>query len=105
MKTPVPFNRIRRRVSERGQSLVEIALFLPIFLILIVGVVEIGYYMNHYINLLDATREAARYGADGDPVGNYDPAYNHNSPSYTGAVPNCDDPALTDFYAVVACYA
>ena len=106
MKTPgVRFRRARRRISEQGQSLVEIALFLPIFLILIVGVVELGYYMNHYINLLDATREAARYGADLDPVGNPPSPYDHNSPSYSGATPNCDDPALTDFYAVVACYA
>jgi hypothetical protein len=103
----------KRLRFERGQSMVELAIFLPIFILLIAGIVELGYYLNRYLNILDASREAARYGADLDPVGtavavgnpSYNPAYNHNSPLFAGAVPNCDDPALTDFYAVLACYA
>jgi len=102
-----------RSHPERGQSLVELAIFLPIFIIIIAGIVEMGYYINRYLNLLDASREGARYGADLDPIGtgtasgnpSYNPAYNHNSPGFTGAVPNCDDSGLNDFYAVLACYA
>ncbi len=103
----------KRRRFEQGQSMVELAIFLPIFILLIAGIVELGYYLNRYLNILDASREAARYGADGDPFGNfksvgnaaYNPDYNHNSPLFTGKKPNCDDPALTDYYAVLACYA
>ena len=91
-----------RSASERGQSMVELAIFLPIFLIIIAGVAEMGWYINVYLNLLDATRETARYAADLDPT-NYDPIYNANDPGYAGAVADCD--ATTDFYAVIACYA
>jgi hypothetical protein len=38
-----------------------------------------------------------------DPVLNYNPAYNRNSPSYTGSPPlDCD--TTQEFYTVVACY-
>ena len=96
--------RAHGRARQRGQSLVELALFLPVFLILIVGVAEMGFYLNHYINLLDATREGARFGADLDPMaGNYNPAFNHNSGSYSsGATYSCD--TTQEFYTVVACY-
>jgi len=89
--------------SEHGQSLVELLVFMPVLIIIIAGIVEMGYYLNRYMNLLDASREAARYGADFDPVGNYDPQYNHNAPTYSGATINCD--TTTEFYSVVACYA
>jgi hypothetical protein len=54
--------------SEHGQSLTEIALFVPILLLMIVGFVEIGVYINAYINTVDATRAAARYVAPQDPI-------------------------------------
>ena len=54
--------------SERGQSMTEFALFVPILLLMIVGFVEIGVYINAYINTLDATRSAARYVAPQDPL-------------------------------------
>jgi len=103
--------------SERGQSLVEIAIFLPIFILLIAGIAEMGWYLNRYLNMLDASREAARLAADRDPVGNgtngttpagpnpvYNPQYNQNSPLFNPDAPiNCD--TTTDTYAVIACYA
>jgi hypothetical protein len=59
-------NSSRRR--ERGQSMVEMALALPILLLLLAGAVEIGMYYNTYLTLVDATREAARYSANGTPA-------------------------------------
>ena len=59
-------NLPRRR--ERGQSMVEMALALPILLLLLAGAVEIGMYYNTYLTLVDATREAARYSANGTPA-------------------------------------
>ena len=51
------------RTRRRGQSLVEFALVLPIFLLLIMGVIDAGrlVYMNS--TLSNAAREGARTGA------------------------------------------
>jgi Flp pilus assembly protein TadG len=53
----------RFRGQSRGQSLVEFALVLPLFLILIMGVVDAGrlVYMNS--TLSNAAREGARTGS------------------------------------------
>jgi hypothetical protein len=48
---------------NRGQSLVEFALILPAFLMLIMGIVEFGRLMITYAGVASASREAARYGA------------------------------------------
>lgn len=68
------------RKKSRGQSLVELALFLPVLLILLSGLVEFGFGLNQYINVVEATREGARFGVDGDP----------------GNEPFKDDPARAD---------
>ena len=56
----------RRRL--KGQSLVELALAMPVLLILLTGLLEFGFALNQYLNALDAAREGARYAADGDPT-------------------------------------
>jgi hypothetical protein len=53
---------------ERGQSMVEMALSFPMLLLLLAAAVEIGMYYNTYLTLVDATREAARYSANGSPA-------------------------------------
>ena len=56
----------------RGQSLVELALVLPILSLLLLGMIQVGVAFNHYITLTDAVRAGARKGAVGrqleDPV-------------------------------------
>jgi hypothetical protein len=49
--------------KEVGQGLVEFALVLPVFLMLIMGIVEFGRLMFIYNSVATASREAARYGA------------------------------------------
>jgi hypothetical protein len=56
------------RITERGQSMVEMALAFPILLLVLAGALEVGKYFNDYLTILDATREAARYGANNDLV-------------------------------------
>lgn len=51
----------RRR--RRGQSLVEFALLLPVFMILLLGLLEFGFVFAHHQGLEYATREGARTGA------------------------------------------
>lgn len=47
---------------QAGQSLTELALVTPILIILLAGLVEIGWFANNYLNLLDVTRSGARRG-------------------------------------------
>ena len=54
---------LSKKSHPRGQSLVELALTLPIFLILLIGVMEIARVVFLYNAVFTASREAARYGA------------------------------------------
>ncbi len=45
---------------ERGANLVEMALVLPLLMLLLIGVVDIGRAFNHYIVITNAAREGAR---------------------------------------------
>ncbi len=51
--------------SEKGQSLVEFALILPILLLLVFGIVEFGRAFNTYLIVSNASREGARYAVVG----------------------------------------
>ena len=49
-------------LKERGQSLVELALITPLLIIMFIGIVEIGWYANHLLILMEVTRVGARNG-------------------------------------------
>jgi Flp pilus assembly protein TadG len=49
--------------SERGQSLVELALVLPLLILLLSGMVDLGRAFYGYISITNGAREGARYGA------------------------------------------
>ena len=57
-----------RPTGARGQSLVELTLTLPVLLVMLLGLTEIGWYANNYLTLLDVVREAGRFGATRDPM-------------------------------------
>ncbi len=57
-----------RPTGARGQSLVELTLTLPVLLVMLMGLTEIGWYANNYLTLLDVVREAGRFGATRDPM-------------------------------------
>ena len=52
-----------QRRRERGQSLVETAVVLPILLLLLAATVDFGRAFDAYIVLTNAAREGARFGA------------------------------------------
>jgi Flp pilus assembly protein TadG len=52
----------RRARAESGQDLVEYALILPFFLLLIVSTVEFGFLFFQYTAVVNAAREGARAG-------------------------------------------
>ena len=51
---------IRRRRRTRGQALVEFALVLPVFLLLLCGVLDFGFMLFNQMTLGSAAREGAR---------------------------------------------
>jgi hypothetical protein len=55
--------------GERGQSLAEFAIIVPILTILVFGVIDFGMALRSYIAVTQSTREGARYGAVGGPAG------------------------------------
>ena len=58
-----------------GQGLVELALTLPIFLLVVYGIFELGRAIFMYSAVLNASRDAARYAAAADGVQANDTAY------------------------------
>jgi Flp pilus assembly protein TadG len=51
--------------EQKGQSLVEFALLLPLLLLLICGIVDMGRLMFAYVSLNMTTQEAVRLGGLG----------------------------------------
>jgi Flp pilus assembly protein TadG len=52
-----------KRWLERGNSLVETALVLPVILVLFLGIIEVGFFLFAHVQVANATREGARYGS------------------------------------------
>jgi Flp pilus assembly protein TadG len=52
--------RLRSRRKRRGQTLVEFALILPIFLLVLIGIFDFGRAVYYYNSLSNAAREAVR---------------------------------------------
>jgi len=58
------FHLIRRRTCQsRGQALVEFALILPLFLMVLMGVIVLGIVVFYNQQLTNAAREAARFAS------------------------------------------
>jgi len=53
------------RGSQRGQSLVEFALVLPIFLVLALSIIDFGWALRAYLTATNSAREGARLGVIG----------------------------------------
>lgn len=53
------------RKTEKGQAVVEMALILPILLMLVFGIVEFGRILNTYMIVTEISREATRKGSVG----------------------------------------
>jgi Flp pilus assembly protein TadG len=49
--------------NERGQGLVELALFLPVLVVVVMGAVDFGRAYFAYITIANAAREGAYYAA------------------------------------------
>jgi Flp pilus assembly protein TadG len=56
--------------SERGQTMTELALVLPILVVLVLAIAQFGIVFNNYLTLTDAARAASRKGAVSRTVSN-----------------------------------
>jgi len=63
MPKPLATHRFRRARGQRGQSLVEFAMVFPIFIILVMGIIDFGMALKTWIDITNSAREAARWGA------------------------------------------
>lgn len=55
--------RKRRESDERGQSLTEMAIGLPFVMLIIIGIIEMGFVFATYISMINATREGAVFAS------------------------------------------
>jgi hypothetical protein len=53
--------------ASRGQSVVELALMLPVLVVLLAGIVDLGRIYYAYITVVNVAREGARYAAANPP--------------------------------------
>ena len=49
--------------EEQGQSLVELAIMMPILMIILLGIIDFGRVFYAYVTITNASREGARYGS------------------------------------------
>ncbi len=63
------FDKFRKpkKDHKRGQAFLELALILPVLLIMLIGMVEVVFFIGRYLDVLDLTREAARFASQRDP--------------------------------------
>lgn len=54
---------MKSNVKERGAVAVEMAIVLPLLLLILVGIIEFGRAYNIQVSLTQAAREGARYAA------------------------------------------
>ncbi len=62
-----PTARSASRRVRRGQALVEFALVLPIFLVVLSGILYFGFMLYSKMTVINAAREGAHYGVTLDP--------------------------------------
>jgi Flp pilus assembly protein TadG len=55
--------RLAKLDTQHGQSLVELALLLPVLVLLAMGILDLGRGMQAYTVATNAAREAARYAS------------------------------------------
>ena len=57
------------RSRERGQALVEFALIVPLFLIIVVGIIQFGVGLNYWLDLNRIANQGARWAVVELPSG------------------------------------
>ena len=53
---------LARRSNQRGQAVIELALTLPLLLLVVFGIIDFGFMFQRYESVTNAAREGARIG-------------------------------------------
>jgi Flp pilus assembly protein TadG len=53
---------LNRRSNQRGQAVIEMALTLPLLLVVVFGIIDFGFMFQRYESVTNAAREGARLG-------------------------------------------
>jgi Flp pilus assembly protein TadG len=88
---------MKRKISQAGQSLVEFALLLPVLVLFLMVIFDLGRAAYYYSAINNAAREGARYGA----VRWYDPmvtTHIRESVERLTAALNADQISITSIY-------
>jgi Flp pilus assembly protein TadG len=91
-------SRRRRGRNRRGQALVEFALVIPIFLLVLVAIFDLGRAVFAYNTLTNAAREGARMAI----VNQYKPTIVARAKQQTAIVELNDPSVQVDFFQVNA---
>jgi Flp pilus assembly protein TadG len=83
-------NRRAAQVRPRGQALVEFALVIPIFLLVLIGLFDLGRAVLAYTSVTNAAREGARLG-----IVNQDPNRIKQRAVEQVAIAETADPSVT----------
>jgi Flp pilus assembly protein TadG len=78
--------RPRRRPRTRGQALVEFAVVLPVFLLILSGILDFGFMLYSRMTVISATREGARVAIDAPK----------STPAQQAQIPNLITSRVTD---------
>ena len=54
-----------KRLAERGAAAVEMAMLTPLLVLMLVGVMEGGTFLQEHLSVVNAAREGARFKLDG----------------------------------------
>ncbi len=118
-----PTTSMATKNRQRGQSMLELALITPLLAILIAGAVEVGWYTNHWLSLLEVTRVGARSATfftdnlsplEWNNAGSIVPDIQTELMNITGTsasvsraefVRECETGASSGFYSAVTCLA
>lgn len=92
------FHRSTKASKRRGQALVEFALVIPIFLLVLVAIFDLGRAVFAYNTLTNAAREGARTAI----VNQYKPSIVARAKQQTAIVELNDPSVQVDFYQVNA---
>jgi hypothetical protein len=80
--------------KEKAQSFVELSLVLPIILLILLGLVEVSFFISRYLDVMDLTREAARFASIRDP---------EISVAWISNLYDCQNATPFNFYYHTAC--
>ncbi len=55
--------KVKKEKSQKGQSLAEFALLVPVLLLLVLGALQLGMIIYQYISVIQVAREGTRWAA------------------------------------------